>query len=113
MKASIEPCKPAIVAAMPMKVPISCGELAVMTGMGVPTVAALLRNALKNGLVVKAGTRSELRGTRRHYQTIQLWMPRKTPLTAKKATMEDKGMTLEDYQWMAYWKEHHRQRMGS
>lgn len=97
-----------VLAAMPLGQAVPAAYLAKKTGFHSNQVGALLRNALREGRVERAGTRSLKIG--KTWQMTPVWIrserleslhPTQPPVT---------GLDEADGQWMAYWSERRRER---
>jgi len=98
-----------VLAAMPLNREVPAAYIARKTGFSSNQVGALLRNALRDGKVERAGTRCLKIG--KTWQMTPVWIrserleslhPTQPPVT---------GLDADDLAWMAYWSERYRERL--
>ena len=94
-----------VLAAMPLGQAVPAAYIAKKTGFNSNQVGALLRNALKDGKVERAGTRCLKIGA--HWQMTPVWIRSERLESLKPIT----GLDADDLAWMAYWSERRRERL--
>jgi len=97
-----------VLAAMPLGQAVPAAYVAKKTGFSSNQVGALLRNALRDGKVERAGTRSMKIG--KHWQMTLVWL-RSERLASLHPLKPVTGLDADDLAWMAYWSERYRERL--
>ncbi len=97
-----------VLAAMPLGQAVPAAYLAQKTGFHSNQVGALLRNALREGRVERAGTRCMKIG--KNWQMTPVWIRSERLAALHPIRPPVTGLNPEDLQWMAYWSERRRER---